>query len=235
MHWYVAALLAYVFPVAVPPLYHPNLSPHWVCICQQLYVSASYSIALDNMDLPGAGEVQHQAAGQSASPPSRSQQLLLLCSGNQTRCGRAYCRMFSLCSQPGCCIFTLALLLCAGDGANSIKLFGQTPIDAPAGSNSSSLPGANSSSSSSHQEVVAMSPADEPAAANGVMHGGGAPGPWECLCSVDQAHDADVNCVRWHPQRHGLLASAGDDGVVKLWRHLQPSTNSTAAAAAAGS
>jgi WD40 repeat protein len=32
-----------------------------------------------------------------------------------------------------------------------------------------------------------------------------------------QAHPADVNAVRWHPKRPGLLATAADDGNVKLW------------------
>jgi len=32
-----------------------------------------------------------------------------------------------------------------------------------------------------------------------------------------RAHAGDVNCVRWHPSRPELLASAGDDGLVKVW------------------
>lgn len=47
-------------------------------------------------------------------------------------------------------------------------------------------------------------------------------GPWQLLCSVPQAHAADVNCVAWHPTDNSLLASAGDDGVVKLWRLHSP-------------
>mmetsp|Transcript_19826 Transcript_19826/g.44949 ORF Transcript_19826/g.44949 Transcript_19826/m.44949 type:complete len:438 (+) Transcript_19826:72-1385(+) len=35
---------------------------------------------------------------------------------------------------------------------------------------------------------------------------------------VLQAHDGDVNCVAWSPTTPGLLASAGDDNLVKLWR-----------------
>lgn len=47
---------------------------------------------------------------------------------------------------------------------------------------------------------------------------------WDLSCSVDQAHDSDVNCVRWHPVDHTLLASAGDDGLIKLWRYHQAQT-----------
>ena len=33
------------------------------------------------------------------------------------------------------------------------------------------------------------------------------------------AHPTDVNCVRWHPKDPDLLASAGDDGCIRLWRY----------------
>jgi len=33
-----------------------------------------------------------------------------------------------------------------------------------------------------------------------------------------KSHDEDVNAVAWNPKREGLLASVGDDGLVKLWR-----------------
>ena len=36
--------------------------------------------------------------------------------------------------------------------------------------------------------------------------------------TVRKAHDGDVNCVRWHPLDGSLLASAGDDGLVKIWK-----------------
>ncbi len=37
------------------------------------------------------------------------------------------------------------------------------------------------------------------------------------------AHRGDVNCVRWCPREASVLVSAGDDGLIKLWRFV-PST-----------
>lgn len=42
---------------------------------------------------------------------------------------------------------------------------------------------------------------------------------FELACEQLQAHDADVNCVAWHPLQGELLASAGDDGFIKIWRY----------------
>jgi len=48
----------------------------------------------------------------------------------------------------------------------------------------------------------------------------------EVAC-VESAHASDVNCVRWAPATNDaavagqLLASAGDDGLVKIWRLLE--------------
>lgn len=38
------------------------------------------------------------------------------------------------------------------------------------------------------------------------------------VCCQAAAHPSDINCVRWHPIIPGLLASAGDDGCIRLWR-----------------
>ena len=38
-----------------------------------------------------------------------------------------------------------------------------------------------------------------------------------CETHVPKAHDSDVNCVRWNPVRPHLLASAGDDQMVRVW------------------
>jgi|EP00979_Chaetoceros_neogracilis_P003588 WD40 repeat protein len=37
--------------------------------------------------------------------------------------------------------------------------------------------------------------------------------------SVKKAHMGDVNCVKWHPTDGRLIASAGDDGLVKIWNY----------------
>ncbi|CAE6366919.1 unnamed protein product, partial [Rhizoctonia solani] len=44
------------------------------------------------------------------------------------------------------------------------------------------------------------------------------------MCSYDRAHgDAEVNCVSWCPRlrMNGVLASAGDDGTVNIWKVVQ--------------
>ncbi len=38
-----------------------------------------------------------------------------------------------------------------------------------------------------------------------------------CVAEQRQAHAGDVNCVRWNPKVAQLLASGGDDNVVRLW------------------
>ncbi|CAL7935439.1 unnamed protein product [Xylocopa violacea] len=37
------------------------------------------------------------------------------------------------------------------------------------------------------------------------------------VCSMDTAHTQDVNSVQWNPTVPGQLASASDDGLVKIW------------------
>jgi WD40 repeat protein len=35
---------------------------------------------------------------------------------------------------------------------------------------------------------------------------------------VDACHAGDANAVRWNPACGDMLATAGDDGVVRVWR-----------------
>lgn len=42
---------------------------------------------------------------------------------------------------------------------------------------------------------------------------------WEIKCSEKRGHDGDVNCVSWSPQDPKILASCGDDGLIRIWRY----------------
>ena len=44
-------------------------------------------------------------------------------------------------------------------------------------------------------------------------------GSWRQAAAAAQAHEQDVNSVRWNPADGALLASAGDDARVRLWRY----------------
>lgn len=57
----------------------------------------------------------------------------------------------------------------------------------------------------------------EPAGSSGEGMGD-AYSSWVQVASVEGAHAADINCVRWHPKEKGLLATASDDNAIKLWR-----------------
>ncbi|GMH39149.1 hypothetical protein BSKO_07047 [Bryopsis sp. KO-2023] len=43
---------------------------------------------------------------------------------------------------------------------------------------------------------------------------------YSLLVKKENAHPCDVNCVQWHPVDSTLLASAGDDGMIRLWRRF---------------
>eukprot|EP00249_Psilotum_nudum_P012581 c23865_g1_i1 orf=150-1292(+) len=53
-----------------------------------------------------------------------------------------------------------------------------------------------------------------------------APG-FKMVLKKDKGHSTDVNCVKWHPREPCLLASAGDDCMVKIWEvvHRKSSRN----------
>ncbi|KAK9785246.1 hypothetical protein WJX73_000456 [Symbiochloris irregularis] len=81
-----------------------------------------------------------------------------------------------------------------GSGDNSIRIFDEAIV--PEGASSEASNSDPASPSSSFRMVV----------------------------NHADAHSSDVNCVRWHPLDPTLLASASDDGSVKLWRyHPEPS------------
>jgi cytosolic iron-sulfur protein assembly protein CIAO1 len=47
-------------------------------------------------------------------------------------------------------------------------------------------------------------------------------GVWELAASKEEAHLQDVNHVAWNPTDPELLASCGDDCMIKLWRYSAP-------------
>jgi WD40 repeat protein len=66
-------------------------------------------------------------------------------------------------------------------------------------------------------EPVAADPADPAAAAP-------PPPRWRLAASAPPGkhqHPRDVNCVRWHPTDASLVATACDDGAVRLWRLVE--------------
>lgn len=76
---------------------------------------------------------------------------------------------------------------------------------------------------------------DASAAAPAAAGAGGVRPGFRPIAETSHAHAADVNSVRWHPHVRGLLASAGDDGVVNLWVMRPRAPASPAATASAGS
>ncbi|PFX28112.1 putative cytosolic iron-sulfur protein assembly protein CIAO1-like [Stylophora pistillata] len=40
----------------------------------------------------------------------------------------------------------------------------------------------------------------------------------DCIRVFQQAHSQDVNGVKWHPKKPGLLASCSDDCSIKIWK-----------------
>jgi WD40 repeat protein len=135
-------------------------------------------------------------------------------------------------------------VLPAGDGSDAVKIFGQPDrleLAAAAAASPNSPSGIQDDAASSSTEAAAngLDPShDQQLPSEQQQQQVEAPpslpgAPWEQLCSVAAAHSADVNCVKWHPTDPTLLASAGDDGVIKLWRLHTPNAAPAAAAVTA--
>lgn len=134
-----------------------------------------------------------------------------------------------------------------GDGSNALKVFGQPDRMETAAAAAACPSGPEGQQCSDGTSAAASpsgsSPVQEPALTSQVRNGAQQPqqqqqpagskpdAPWEQLCSVACAHAADLNCVRWHPSDPTLLASAGDDGVIKIWRLHPPGSQHPAATA----
>lgn len=44
---------------------------------------------------------------------------------------------------------------------------------------------------------------------------------YKMLLKKEKAHDMDINCVQWSPKNPRLIASASDDGTIKIWELLE--------------
>eukprot|EP00736_Rhodelphis_marinus_P003328 Rmarinus@m.14074 len=60
------------------------------------------------------------------------------------------------------------------------------------------------------------------AADRSVTGGDGSEMSLECVHKHEHAHASDVNCVAWNPKHGNILASAGDDDVVRIWELSLP-------------
>lgn len=126
-------------------------------------------------------------------------------------------------------------VIASGAGDNSICVFRPSPTEADSAAVNSSSRGASAISAVSPDDGSAAkgsADAGAAAAAYGQTSPAAAAGSiaaqhqqlqqgrqsYQLLARRAEAHAADVNCVRWHPVDHSLLASAGDDNEVKLWR-----------------
>jgi WD40 repeat protein len=93
-----------------------------------------------------------------------------------------------------------------GGADNAIRIF-LPPVASSSTRNSSGDAGASEQQGSSSIRSLFM---------NGTSNSSLA---WRMVCSKEGAHSLDINCVRWNPTDVTLLATAGDDCTIKLWRY----------------
>lgn len=121
-------------------------------------------------------------------------------------------------------IFTVdwskAGLIASGCADNAIRIFGEAAAEgAAAMDEEAAAAAADAAAAEPGLRGLFMQQAGEQQAGEGGGGGSGAAGgSFRLLCTREQAHPLDVNCVRWHPSDATLLASAGDDCCVRLWR-----------------
>lgn len=122
------------------------------------------------------------------------------------------------------------IVTCGGDDA--INILKRVDVGDPSERSEIGQGGTDTSADTFEKPAVCESPAisvDEPSQ-------NGTPGKeqtgvttkltqtYRVITSVPRAHTGDVNRVAWHPSESNLLASCGDDGVVRIWRYSEVDT-----------
>ena len=108
----------------------------------------------------------------------------------------------------------------------SLRVWGRTHSGSDDWTCMATLPNAHSRTAyslswSSNSQVIATGAGDD--AIRLFTRSSSSPSEWACVETRVQAHQQDINCVAWSPVTDpdpsaALLASAGDDGLVRIWR-----------------
>eukprot|EP00824_Muranothrix_gubernata_P010167 TRINITY_DN2304_c0_g1_i1.p1 TRINITY_DN2304_c0_g1~~TRINITY_DN2304_c0_g1_i1.p1 ORF type:complete len:344 (+),score=21.95 TRINITY_DN2304_c0_g1_i1:137-1033(+) len=69
--------------------------------------------------------------------------------------------------------------------------------------------------------IASGSGADDIAVFEAVPTGREEPPSFVCTVKHERAHQGDVNSVQWNPHQGNMLASAGDDGLVRIWEYCE--------------
>lgn len=132
----------------------------------------------------------------------------------------------TLTGYHGRTVFTVdwskAGLIASGCADNAIRIFGEAAADSAAAMDEEAVAAAADAAAAEpglRGLFMQQQPQQQSCDSGGSSSEGGA---FCLLCKREQAHPLDVNCVRWHPTDPGLLASAGDDCCVRLWRLHPP-------------
>lgn len=121
------------------------------------------------------------------------------------------------------CVYTVDWsrdgLIASGGADDAICIFG--PPQAPPAAAAAATAGADASVAAAATAASATAVEPTAAAASAAAPASALTSSPSDLCLLHTqtgAHSGDVNCVSWNPTNSSLLCSAGDDGLIKIWR-----------------